>query len=61
MHSCPTPHTQVSKFNIMANEADILKAISDLDSQETPHYAQVAKKYNLNRTILMRRYKHETV
>ena len=45
----------------MVNKADILKAISDLDSQETPHYAQIVKKYNLNRTTLMHCYKHETV
>ena len=45
----------------MVNETDILKAISDLDSQESPNYAQVAKKYNLNHTTLMRCYKCETV
>ena len=45
----------------MANEADILKVISDLDLQEMPHYTQVAKKYNLNCTTLMRCYKYKTV
>jgi hypothetical protein len=41
----------------MVNEADIAKAISDLDSQEVPNFAQIAKKYSLDRTTLMRRYK----
>jgi hypothetical protein len=45
----------------MVNEADILKAITDLDSQEKPQYAQIARKYNLDRTTLMRRYKGQTV
>jgi hypothetical protein len=61
MHSCPTPHTQVSKFNIMANEADTLKVIGDLDLQEMLYYTQVAKKYNLDRTTLMCYYKHKTI
>ena len=41
----------------MVNEADISKAISDLNSQEEPNYTKIAKKYNLNRITLMRRYK----
>ena len=45
----------------MANESDILKAISDLESQKNPQYTQVARKYNLDRTTLMRRYKGLTV
>ena len=45
----------------MANEADILKAIGDLDLQEMLYYTQVAKKYNLNHTTLMCCYKHKTI
>jgi hypothetical protein len=45
----------------MANEADIAKAISDLDSMEKPNFFAVAKKYNVNRTTLTRRYKGQTV
>jgi hypothetical protein len=45
----------------MANEGYILKAISDLESQKKPQYAQVARKYNIDRTTLMRRYKGLTV
>jgi hypothetical protein len=37
------PHT-AAKFNIMVNEADIFKNISDLDLQARPYYTQVAKK-----------------
>jgi hypothetical protein len=44
----------------MVNEADILKAIADLNLQEKPNYFQTAKKYNINRTTLMRRYKRQT-
>ena len=45
----------------MVNEADILKAIADLNLQEKPNYFQTAKKYNINCTTLMRRYKCQTV
>jgi hypothetical protein len=38
----------------MANEADILKAISNLKSQKKPQYAKIADKYNIDRTTLMR-------
>ncbi|EED11969.1 conserved hypothetical protein [Talaromyces stipitatus ATCC 10500] len=45
----------------MVNEADILKAISDLESQKTPQYAKTARKYNLEPSTLRRRYKGQTV
>lgn len=45
----------------MVNEADISKAIADLNSQEKPNYSQIAKNYNIDRTTLMRRYKRQTV
>ncbi len=45
----------------MVNEADIQAAISDLKSQEAPNFAATAKKFNLDRTTLMRRFKGKTV
>jgi hypothetical protein len=45
----------------MANEGDISKAISELESEEKPQYAKVARKYNLDRTTLMRRHKGLTM
>ena len=44
----------------MVNEEAILEAISDLRCQEKPNYAQAAKKYNVDRTTLMRRFKGQT-
>ena len=43
----------------MVNEAAIEQAIDDLKSQNPPQYASVAKKYDLDRTTLMRRFKGE--
>ena len=45
----------------MVNETDIQQAISDLKSQKIPNYTQTAKKYNVQKTTLMRRFKGETV
>ena len=45
----------------MVNEEDISKAISDLRSQKKPNYARTAKKYNVDRTTLIRRFTHRTV
>lgn len=45
----------------MVNEADIKAAISDLESQEAPNFKATAKKYNIDRTTLMRRFKGQTV
>lgn len=41
----------------MTNEADIQKAIDDLNSQETPNYAKTGRKFKIDRTTLMRRHK----
>ncbi|PVH91914.1 hypothetical protein DM02DRAFT_466125, partial [Periconia macrospinosa] len=41
----------------MVNEADIQKAIDDLNSQGTPNYAKTARKFKIDRTTLMRRHK----
>jgi hypothetical protein len=45
----------------MVNEAAICAAISDLNSQEAPNFGSTAKKHNIDRTTLMRRFKHQTV
>lgn len=45
----------------MVNEKAIEQAISDLRSQKPPKFAATAKKYNLERTTLMRRFKGESV
>lgn len=41
----------------MANERDIQKAIDDLNSQEAPNYAKIARNFKIDRTTLMRRHK----
>jgi transcriptional regulator with XRE-family HTH domain len=45
----------------MANSGAIDKAIEVLRSQKTPKYAEVARKFNLSRHTLMRRFKGETL
>ena len=60
MHVLPRSHKLSSKRDNMVNEADILKAISDLKSQKKLQYAKTARKYNIERTTLMRRYKGQT-
>ena len=44
----------------MVNEADISKAIRDLESQKKPNFAKTAKKYDVDRMTLTRRFKGET-
>jgi len=44
----------------MVNEKDIQLALDDLKSQEVVNFAATAKKYNLDRTTLMRRFKGKT-
>ena len=44
----------------MVNEAAISAAIADLKTQPTPNYGATAKKYNISRDTLRRRYKGET-
>ena len=46
--------------NKMARNALIEQAIDDLISQKKPNVAATAKKYNIVRTTLMRRYKGQT-
>jgi Tc5 transposase DNA-binding domain len=45
----------------MDHNARIQAAIADLESQERVNYAGTAKKWNLDRTTLTRRYRGETV
>ena len=39
------------------NMDSINAALADLDLQKTPNYTVIAKKFNINRTTLSRRYK----
>ena len=43
----------------MAHNDAIKQAITDLESQNPPQYAATAKKYNVDHTTLMRRFKGE--
>ena len=52
----PQLNLTTSKINNMANSEDIQKAIEVLNSQETPKYAEVARKFNLSRHTLIRRF-----
>jgi hypothetical protein len=44
----------------MTNEAAMMEALAELESQEEPNYSAVAKKFKLGRTTIMRRYKGQT-
>ncbi|KAM5441572.1 hypothetical protein MferCBS31731_003252 [Microsporum ferrugineum] len=44
----------------MVNEAAIAAAIEDLESQEKPNYARTARKWNVDRGTLARRYSRKT-
>ena len=61
MHAPPHKNSTHSKCDKMVNEADIKLALDDLKSQKKPNYAATAKKYHLNQTTLMRRYKGHTM
>src|ERR1700733_7255894 len=61
MHTFYIPHRQSFNANNMDHNARIQAAITDLESQERINYAVTAKKWNLDRTTLARRYRGETV
>ena len=61
MHRPTKTTSQYSNYHKMVNEADIQAAISDLKSQKTSNIAQTAKKHNIQKTTLLRRFKGETV
>jgi hypothetical protein len=44
----------------MINEDDMEKALSALNAQLIPNYSQVAMKYSIHRTTLMRRHQGKT-
>ena len=60
MHSPPKSDTLCSNCSKMINNEAVEQAISDLRSQKPPKYAATAKKYNIDRTTLMCRFKGET-
>ena len=45
----------------MVNEEVLKQAINDLKSQKSPNFSTTARKYNLDRTTLTRRFKGEAV
>src|SRR5436305_14762620 len=61
MHGLPHFNTPSSKFNQMANSEAIQLALDDLKSQDVTNFAATAKKHNVDRTVLMRRFKGQTV
>jgi flagellar biosynthesis GTPase FlhF len=60
MHTFHSAHTLTSHVNSMDHDARIQEAIADLESQERVNYGATAKKRNLDRTTLARRYRGET-
>jgi len=60
MHGRPHANPLSLKFDKMVNEKDIQLALDDLKSQEAINFTATAKKYNLDRTTLMRRFKGKT-
>ena len=61
MHTFHTAHARTSHANSMDHNARVLAAIADLDSQERVNYSATAKRWNLERTTLARRFRGETV
>ena len=56
MHASLNYYLTTSKFNKMVNE-DMEKALDELNAQLFPNYTQIALKFSLERTTLMRRHK----
>ena len=44
----------------MINEQDMQKALAEVESSLDPNYAEIAKKYGLDRTTLSRRARGKT-
>jgi hypothetical protein len=57
MHASLNYYLTTSKFNKMVNEEDMEKALDELNAQLLPNYTQIALKFSLERTTLMRRHK----
>jgi hypothetical protein len=56
-----TAHARTSHTNSMDHETRIQATIEDLNSQKRVNYSATAKKWNLERTTLAKRYRGETV
>jgi hypothetical protein len=56
-----TAHPRTLNANNMDHEARIQAAITDLQSQERVNYSATAKRYNLERTTLAKRFQGKTV
>ena len=61
MHTPPKINPPSSNNDIMSNADRIAAALADLESQAVPNYKATAKKYEVVRTTLMRRYTGKTV
>ena len=57
MHASTNNYLTTSKFNKIVNEDNMKNALDALDAQLLPNYTQIALKFGLQRTMLMRRHK----
>jgi hypothetical protein len=53
MHASPKITSLTSKIDKMVNEQDMEKALDALDRQLIPNYAEIGKKFEIKRIILM--------
>ena len=60
MHAFSLRNARTSHANSMAHNSRIAEAIADLKSQDRPNIAATARKYQLDRTTLSRRFRGET-
>ena len=61
MHTLLKLHPLTLNCDKIVNKADIQLAITDLQLQDVPNYTATVKKYNVQRTTLMRRHKRGTI
>jgi hypothetical protein len=60
MHTFSPTNAHTSKMNSMDHDARIQAAITDLELQKRLNFKATAKKWNLDRTTLARRFRGET-
>ena len=59
---CPPHPNSISpnlNIDIMASNSQTGAAIADLDTQEVKNFSAMARKYGVNRSTLIRRYKNK--
>jgi transposase-like protein len=59
MHAFYPTSMRISNPHRMDHEAQIQAAIADLESQDRINYAAIARKWEVNRSTLSRRYRGE--